>query len=467
MIRNKLKLIITSVIFLAVVQSSAQDSIKVFNFSLEQAQKYALENNVMIKNAQLDVEIAKKKVWETTAIGLPQVSGNLEYQDMLDIPTSLMPDFITPAVVGVNENLFGLHATSPIPETRYMPVKFGTQHNANWGVTASELLFSGEYIVGLQASRAYLAMSKMNKEKSEASVKKALTEAYYFVLIANKSYEITDSTYINMKKNLAEMQKMQEVGFIQKTDVDQLNLTVNSVKNTLLSLQNQKMFAGKMLKFQLGIPFDNTVILTDNLNNIIAQSKTEALLIEEFIFNKNIDYRLLENQEALQHLSLKREESKYLPTVSAFATYSKKAMRDEFNFFDSELDWFPTSIIGLQINVPIFSSGQRMAKVKQEKLKLYKLRNLKDNTKKSLTLKYTQTSDNLVNSLNKFENTQKNFELSKSIYDNTLQKYKQGVSSSMDLTQAQNQYLKAQVDYFKAMSEMLNSKTELEEILNK
>ncbi|MBE9466917.1 MAG: TolC family protein [Bacteroidetes bacterium] len=467
MIKNKLKLIIACVIFLAVTKSYSQDSIKAFNFSLEQAQKYALENNVLIKNAQLDIEIAKKKVWETTAIGLPQVSGKVEYQDMLDIPTSLMPDFLTPAIVGINQGLFGLTPTAPIPESKYMPVKFGTQHNANWGITATELLFSGEYIVGLQASRAYLAMSKISKEKSEASVKKALTESYYFVLIANKSCEITDSTYLNMVRNLAEMQKMLEAGFVQKTDVEQLRLTVNSVKNTLLSLENQKSLADKMLKFQLGIPLDNTVVLTDDLNRIISQSKTEALLIEEFIFNKNIDYKLLENQEALQHLSLKREESKYLPTVSAFATYSKNAMRDEFNFFDSGFDWFPTSIVGLQISVPIFSSGQRWAKVKQEKLKLLKLGNLKNDTKKSLDLKYTQTRDNLVSSINKFENTKENFKLSKSIYDNTLQKYKQGVSSSMDLTQAQNQYLRAQADYFTAMAQMLNNKSELEEILNK
>ncbi len=467
MIRNKLKLIITSVIFLAVVQSYAQDSINVFKFSLAEAQKYAIENNVQMKNAQLDVDIAKKKVWETTAIGLPQVSGKVEYQDMLDIPTSLMPDFLTPAVVGVNERLFGLHTTAPIPETKYMPVRFGTQHNANWGVTASELLFSGEYIVGLQASRAYLAMSKISKDKSESTVKKALTESYYFVLIANKSYEITDSTYINMEKNLAEMQKMQEAGFIQKTDVDQLKLTVNSVKNTLLALENQKSLADKLLKFQLGVSLNDTVILTDNLSDIISQSKTKTLLLENFNINQNIDYKLIGNQEALQNLSLKREESKYLPTVSAFATYSKKAMRDEFNFFDSGYDWFPSSIIGVQVNIPIFSSGQRWAKVKQEKLKLYKIQNIKNNTEKSLSLKYTQTRNNLMNSINKFENTEKNMNLSKSIYDNTLQKYKQGVSSSMDLTQAQNQYLKAQVDYFKAMSEMLNSKTELEEILNK
>ena len=81
---------------------------EVKTFTLQQAQQYAIDNNYQIKNAKTDIEIAKQKVKENTAIGLPQVNASASYSYFMDIPTTLIPDFLSPAIISVNEDIFGL-----------------------------------------------------------------------------------------------------------------------------------------------------------------------------------------------------------------------------------------------------------------------------------------------------------------------------------------------------------------------
>ena len=157
-------------------------------FSLQQAQEYAVKNSYAVKNALADREIARKTIWETTAIGLPQISGTVNYQNMLDVPTMLMPDFLTPVVVGVNQGLFGLEPISAIPETAFFPVQFGAKHNDDWGITATQLVFSGEYIVGLQASRIFYNLSEKALLKTQNDIKESVAKSYYLILVAEENY---------------------------------------------------------------------------------------------------------------------------------------------------------------------------------------------------------------------------------------------------------------------------------------
>jgi len=124
-------------------------------FSLEEARAFAKENNYDVINALNDIEIARKKVEETTAIGLPQLEGSIAYNDYIDIPTMLIPDFI-----GQTDEL--------------LPVKFGTKYNMSASATASMLLFSGEYIVGLQASRVFVDFSQKQYDKKIIELDKSV-----------------------------------------------------------------------------------------------------------------------------------------------------------------------------------------------------------------------------------------------------------------------------------------------------
>ncbi len=465
------KLLILSIVivftnFFAVAQKQS-DSLAVKMFNLQQAVIFAFEHNTQMKNASIEIQIAQKTVWETTAIGLPMVNANVGLVDNLDLRTTLFPDFITGSVVGINTGLFGLTPVAPIPESTTMPVQFGTQYTANWGVTATQLIFSGEYFVGLQASRAYLQMSQNAMEKTTHDTRQNVAMAYYNALVMDKNLELTEFTYENMRKVLEDMNQRATSGFVPQTDVDQMTLTVNNMKNAVSNIRIYRELTHKMLKIQLGLSLEDSLVLTETLQQILNQTNYEAILLKEFDKQNYIDYKILLNQENLQYLSLKQQQSKVLPTLSAYYTFGKDAMRDSLNFFKSgdEYPWFQSSSIGLQLNIPIFASGSRTVKIQKEKLMLDQIRNTKIMAEESFQLQFEQNKAKLIESVDALKLAEQNMDLSLKIKNNILIQYRQGLASSIDLAQAQNQNIQTQNEYFQRLIELLNNKLALEKML--
>ena len=195
-------------------QNNLSDSLT--NYSLQELKNYALQHNYQIKNSELDIKKSKAVKWETTAIGLPQVNGSLQYQNFPDIPTQLMPNFIAPAVYEVNTKAFGLTPLAPFSEGDKIPVQFGSKHNADFGISVSQIIFSGEYIIGLKASKIFLELSKKTKEKTEIEVKENIEKTFYLILITEESLSALDSMQVGLKKLLSENEQLLKAGFVGK-----------------------------------------------------------------------------------------------------------------------------------------------------------------------------------------------------------------------------------------------------------
>lgn len=422
-------------------------------FSLKEAQQYAVNHSAETKNARLDVAIAKKKIWETTAMGLPQINASLSYQNMLKLPTTLIP-----------AQIFDPDAE---PGT-FLELQFGTQHNASFDITATQLIFQGSYIVALQASKVFLQLSKNSLAKSEIEIKAAVTNTYYLILLAQYTQEILEASLKNLEKNFFEIKEMYKAGFMEDTDVDQMQLSITDLKNSIKSIQRQIRITYRLLKFQMGMDLEKEIGLSDSLDSILSHIEAEVLLNLPFDYEKHIDFRLLDTQEKSRALLLKKEKADFLPSISAFMTHTQNAMRNEFNFFKkTDEKWFASTIIGVSINIPIFSSGMRSARVKQAKLELDKIKESKHKLIDGLKLDLQRARSEFINAREKSANMEKNVVLAKKIYDKTMIKYREGVSSSLELTQTHNQYLSAQTNHIQAVIELLTAKTKLDKVLNR
>ena len=436
------------------------------NFTLKELKEYAVEHSYEIRNADLEIKKAKAKKWETTAMGLPQVSGSAEYQNFPDIPTQLMPNFIAPAVYDVNTNAFGLTPLAPFQAGGKIPVQFGSKHNVDWKISASQLVFSGEYIVGLKASKIYLSLSKQSKEKNMLSVKENIEKTFYLILITEESINVLDSVYKNMHKLYDDMQAVYKQGLTEETDVEQLKLNLQTTENSLISFKKQKDLLYKLLKFQAGFNYDVPLKISGNLQDAVNEIEESTILTEAFNVNQNIDYKLMQIQENLSDLSLQREKTKYLPSIAAFYSYSNKAMSDSLNLLTEKDSWYPTSVWGLQISIPIFSSGQRYAKVKQAQFDLEEKHILKQKTEQALLLNNAQTRTDYQIALNTVKSNSENRHLAEKIYKNTLIKYKQGTASSITLTQVQTQYFQALSKYYQSLNELIDKHIKLKQLMN-
>ncbi len=442
------------------------------SLSLTQAQELAIKNSYTLQNSRTDILISKKKIWETAAMGLPQVNAQIQYQDMLDIPTTLLPDFISPSVYGVlvKEGVQGRQGPVVFPSTsdmQFFPAKFGTQHNASIGGTISQLIFSGQYIVGLQASKVFHEFSLQNYKKTEIDIKADISSTYLLVLTLRQNTTILESSFETMNKLFVETKAMNKQGLVEETTVDQLQINVITIQNAIQSIQYQAGVAEQLLKYQIGIDLTDKIELTDNLDVLLGKVILEPVNVDNIEVSNLIDYSLIDTQEKLQRLNLKREQSTFLPTISGFYTYQKKAMRNKFDIFETGKEWYPTSIIGVNIDIPLFSSGMRIAKVQQQKLNLLKSQVVKIQVSEGLKLAATQAAVGFNNALNKYLAEQKNKELANKIFQKGVIKFKEGVITSTELTQNYSQFLTAQSNFISSTLELLNSKTKLDKAIGK
>ncbi len=407
--------------------------------SLVEAQNYAIENFFVSKNAKLEIEMAKKKILETTAIGLPQVIANGDYQFIPNPPTIEFP-------------------AGPNPDD-VMSFEIAPEHNLKYGATVSQLIFSGEYIVGLQASKVYKLFSEENYEKVRIDLRESVSGTYYGILVLEGNKDVLIKTLDALKSNLEQLRSTYNAGLIDDSEVDQLNLTVKRTENNLTSLENQIAYMHRLFKYQLGISEDSKVILSEVLDELIT---INIISDSAYVFDldDHIDFRLLETNEELSKLSLNREKSRYLPTVSGFYNYSDQT---------SATDFSPTinHVLGASATWNIFQSGMRHAKVSQAKIALEQVQNMKDQEAERLKLSAQQSKFNYQTALRKYYNEKLNFELSEKVLNNTNKKYEEGMTSSLELSLINTQFLSAQITYASAIQELLTAKIALDKAFSK
>jgi outer membrane protein len=436
----------TGILVIVMLAGNVLQGQEVMQLSLKQAIDHALEKNYQIMNARADANIANRQVWEITASGLPQISGSVAYQYFLDIPVSLVP-----------AEFFGEGQPG-----EFIEIPFGTEQNITASVTVSQLIFDGSYIVGLQAARIYRELARQNYIRSEMEVKSTVTETYYLNLSVIENLQIIRDNLRNLERTLYETQRLFEQGFTDAINVDQLKLTVSNLRNRINALERQKSITANLLKFQTGINMQQEIELTDNLGQLLQNISLEHMDIKQFDPQRHIDFKIMQSQQIMQKMTLRREWSFYLPNLSASYTRQEHAYRNQFNFFDSDHPWFPTSVVGVQLNIPIFSSGLRRSRVQQARLELEKAINNTNMVEQSLMLQLNEANSQIQTSIDNYNSERENLNLARRILERTTIMHREGLASSLELTQASDQLLITQTNYINAMFELLNARNKLD-----
>lgn len=442
----KKTLIFSFILFTFVGFSQEQ---KDYRFSLEEAVTFALDSNYTSINARRDIAKAIKQKWETTAQGLPQIDGNLSYQNNLKQPITLIP-----AEFGGGE-----------PGT-FTPVSFGTKQNANAVATLNQLIFDGSYLVGLKAAKAFLRFSENANEKTRLEVRKGVINAYGSVLLAQELVDIFEKNKTNLEDNLFETRKIFENGLAEEESVEQLEITLLDIDTQLNNARRSKAIAKQMFNLALGIDVETSVVLTDDLDKLADNNISLALLDASLNIEENIDYKIANNLTEQRYFEMQLEKSKFLPRLSAFVNYGASANSENFTFFNGDQKWYQSSVLGVSLSIPIFSSGMRSAKAQRAEIALDQAKTDFEQSKQEIKLDLTSARSNYQFAIDKYENSKRNLQLAERIENKNQIKFTEGLSTSFDLRQAQTQFYSAQQQYFQSMLDVINEKANLETVLN-
>jgi outer membrane protein len=427
-------------------QSQAQNPLE---FSLKQAQEYAYDNNYDLKNSAYDIQIAQKQVRQNTAIGLPQVNGGVDYVEYFMLPTSLIP---------------GEFIGEPGTE---IPIQFGSRYNMTLRGRADQLVYSGQYLVGLQTARAYLETQRQINKRAKINVRDSVEGSYIVVLMFQEQAKILDSTYKVISQMVRELTETSKLGLVEDIEVDQLELNKSDLEARLINVSNQIDISTARLKYIMGLKENQRIRLTDSLTGFINTLGREFLLQQKFDYNDNINYTVFKKQEYLVSMQYKLSKTPYQPTLSAFMSFTDNAQRNVWNFFESGQPWYKSLNWGMTLNIPIWSSGSRKYAVDQAYLQLQKMKVNDEKLKTGLELQVASVRNDFNNAYLLFLNKQKGLEVAIKIYKKTISKYKEGVASSTDLNQKYNQFLQSEGDYLLSMFNVINLKIQLNKLLEK
>jgi len=417
--------------------------------TLEEAIEFGLENNRNIINANLEVQKAYKEKWKTIAIGLPQLSARADYQNFIELPTSLIP-----------AQFFGGN------DGEFAEVQFGTPQTMSAGITLNQLIFDGSYVVGIEATKVYLDASKNILEKTVLEIRKNIVNSYFSVLLVRANIGFLKKNRDNLNSNLTELIQLFKNGFDEEQSVEQLRLTLSSVENQLRYAQDMERTTLNMLKLLLGFPTASPLFLSDSLE-VLSTPDLFQITTEEFKTENNIDVKIAENNLLSEDLLYRYERSKSLPRISAFINGNYTGNSESFTFTNVDQKWFGASLFGVKLQVPIFSSLKRRASSQKAKISVSQARFVLKETKERIFIETQAASNKYKLAVENYFNAKENLALANRIKDKNQIKYFEGMVGSFELRQAQLQLYGAQNNYLKAIQSVVQKKITLETLLNR
>ncbi|MEA3461735.1 MAG: TolC family protein [Bacteroidota bacterium] len=448
--------------------------------NLQGAVDHALTYNKSLKNARMEVEKSRARNWEAISQGLPQVDGGMDYSSFFNYEMEFNfdmgggSDFTQDQLLDAfnqTQTEFPFYTAQDLAvhgaNTYYNSVLQGMlppstillSDQASAKLMVNQLIFSGQYIIGIQTAKLAMLIAEQNLDFSELNIKESVISSYYLVLITEESLDILKQNLDNLEETQAQTEIMFRTGMAEQTDVDQIRITVNQLSNATTSLQRNLELNYNLLRFQLGLETNVDLELTDNLELLFTNMQAESALDKTFVIDDNVTYKIMKTQEEMNKKMLGLEQWNYAPTITGFYNYNAKILTTDF-------DMNPNHMVGLSMGVPIFSSGMRKARVDQAKIDYNMAQVNRDIMEDQLLLQEKQFKYNLESSLDNFFTQQENVEVAQRVYDSYRRKFEQGMATSLELTQANDNYLNAENNYLTAIMEVMNAKLQLDKLMN-
>ncbi len=431
--KKTFKTVLIAIIILSTMPLLAQEPLVL---SLDSAISYALNHNKTLANSKFAVDKSAQKIKETISQGLPQVNASMDYSNFLGATASLQ-----------------LNPSAPPAVITFNPT-------SNFKASASQLIFSGSYFVGVQLSKLGKSIAEQSYQKDELNVKEQVIQAYYMVLASERILSIIYENKANAQLIQEKTQNLANAGMIEQTDAKKLSVMVASVENALKSTQRQVEFGYNLLRLQLGIDSEQEIKLSSTFDDVAKKYIKPALTDESFDIQNNQDFKLVSMQGEIAKKSIELKKASYLPSMAAFYSYTEKLKKPIF-------DISPKHVLGLTLNIPIFSGGLRSSQLNQARIDYDLSKNTQDLLTEQLTLQERQLRYNYNNLLEQYQSQQTNVEIAKEVLDNMKLKYQQGIISILELTSANNDYLNAESNYTSITLQLLNAEASLRKINSK
>ncbi|MFM2268104.1 MAG: hypothetical protein RL757_1545 [Bacteroidota bacterium] len=440
----------------------AQDN----KMTLEQAIEYAQTHVNSIKAAEESIKDADLQIKQSKAAGLPQVNAELGYQFYFARPQALFPDFFTPAVSGILAG-YGVkdgrgNPIVQLPAGAPSKVSFVQRNQLTAGVTASQLVFSGSYLVALKAAKLYRNFVDVQLESKKSDVRYQVTDVYLPVLLVNESVKTLDNNITNLEKLFSDTKAILKAGFAEQLDADRLELAIATLKTERENLLRQKDIILNGLKMVMGYPLEQPLDVADDVNKLMLNGINVS---ENLRYDQIKSYQVVNSGIELQKLNIELNQKSALPTVAAFVSWQESIVSN--NYFTESTSRLPTGLVGIKATYNIWDNHERLYKIDRARLAVRQLELQRGDLERALTMQVLNARIAITTAQKRLASQQKNLELAERIYKTTQIKYKEGVGSSFEMVSAEQQVYQSQQNVRQSQFDLLQAQRNLMKALGK
>lgn len=419
-------------------------------FTLKECIELGLKNNAQIKKSILDEEEAGYLRKEITGTGLPQVEAYGNYNNFLDV----YPQAIPGGILDPNSDPNGVDV-----------IAFGVPQSLKGGVKLSQLVFSQSYLIGLKAAKTSEEFYRLITEMTTEDIIYDIAMNYYGVIATQLQMINLEANHDKLVKLEGIIKSQYENDLARKVDHNRVKVNLTSLETQMDNLETLIEQRSNYLKLVMGIPVADELALAPY--NFEEQHDQQAILLEDPDLSNRYDLKVLDKQQELNALNIKNIKSGYYPTIAAFADLNYNAFSNSFDFLSTSHQWYRGSLVGIQLNIPIFDGNQKKNKIAQARMQSEKLKHDQYLAEQNAQASYLNAVKKMNNSLKSLEAQQSNLVLSETVFDQTNQLYREGLSPLTDVLDSETALREARAAYFNQIINVKTAEAELYQSIGK
>ena len=345
-----------------------------------------------------------------------------------------------------------------------MEIEVGMYNNYSASASLSLPLVVPALWNNVKLSQQDVELAIESARSSRISTINEVKKAYYALLLAKESYRVLKLNYDNAAYNNKTVTDKYNQGMASEFDKVRADVALKTQEPNLSSAKRAIDLATMMLKVIIGVDINEPMIfdgsLADYEDEVINYQSNN---IENLSLSNNSDLKQLQlNQEKLE-TSMKLIKSSSCPNLVLSGSYQYMSMNNDFDF--ANYHWFPYSVVGLSLRVPITSWAATSFQIKEMKLSMANLQDQKEYVENNLRVSVKNSVANINNAVDELASNKETMLQAEKAYDIVQKQYEVGMATWLDLNSAELTMTQARLLYSQSIYNYLTARSELDAVL--
>lgn len=419
---------------------SVPDTVKL---SREECIAIALQESPTIKVANLEVKRMDYSKKEVLANLFPTIDFSGSFQRTIELQTISMN-------MGGDSQQF----------------KMGTDNNWNFGFSAAMPLVNASLWKSISLSDTQILQSLEDARASKLDLVNNINKAYYALMLAIDSREVIRENYDLAKFNAEVYKKQFEAGTASEYDVLRSSVQVSNVEPELLQADISVKQCQLQLKVLMGMDINAAIVIP---TSVLADMKQEmygmTLDAKSRSLADNTSLRSLQLSHKLATQNVTIQKMAWIPTLGLSYNLNWNAMSNGNALKNQKFN--PYSNVAVALNVPIFSGGSKLQKLRQAQVQVKEIELQRENLENTLNMQVDLAIDNINKQAKQINSSEQGVKQASKALDIMQKSFEIGAATYLDLRDSEMANTSAQLSYLQSIYNYLISTSELDLLLGK